>query len=66
MAALDASIARGDLETISQDLPQLLRRPATPLTEVIRAACNAALTAPPDNRQNPDAARSATAIAAVD
>jgi NAD(P)H dehydrogenase (quinone) len=37
VAALDASIARGDLETNSQDLPQLLGHPATPLAEVIRA-----------------------------
>jgi NAD(P)H dehydrogenase (quinone) len=42
VAALDASIARGDLETSSQDLPELLERPAAPLTEVIRAAYNAA------------------------
>jgi NAD(P)H dehydrogenase (quinone) len=51
VAALDASIARGDLETSSQDLPELLGRPATPLTEVIRAAYDAVLTAPRDNRQ---------------
>ncbi len=38
VAALDASIARGDLETNSQDLAQLLGRPATPLIEVVRAA----------------------------
>jgi NAD(P)H dehydrogenase (quinone) len=38
VAALDASIARGDLETNRQDLAQLLGRPATPLTEVVRAA----------------------------
>ena len=30
------SIAHGDLETSSQDLPQLLGRPATPLTEDMR------------------------------
>ena len=43
MAALDASIARGDLETSGQDLAHLLGRPATPLTEVISAAHNAVL-----------------------
>jgi len=37
VAALDASIAHGDLETASQDLPRLLGRPATTLTEVVRA-----------------------------
>jgi len=51
VADLDASIARGDLETSSQDLPELLGRPATPLTEVIRAAYDAVLTAPRDNHQ---------------
>ncbi|MGI8447446.1 MAG: SDR family oxidoreductase [Streptosporangiaceae bacterium] len=38
VATLDASVARGDLETSSQDLAQLLGRPATPLAEVVRAA----------------------------
>ncbi len=38
VAAIDASIARGDLETDSQDLAHLLGRPATPLTDVVRAA----------------------------
>ena len=38
VAALDASIAHGDLETSSQDLARLLGRPATPLTDVVRAA----------------------------
>ncbi len=38
MAALDASIARGDLETNRQDLARLLGRPATPLTDVVLAA----------------------------
>jgi NAD(P)H dehydrogenase (quinone) len=38
VASLDASIAHGDLETDSQDLAQLLGRPATPLAEVLRAA----------------------------
>ncbi len=38
VAALDASIAHGDLETNSEDLARLLGRPATTLTEVIRAA----------------------------
>ncbi len=36
VAALDSSIAHGDLETDSQDLAQLLGRPATPLSEVVR------------------------------
>jgi NAD(P)H dehydrogenase (quinone) len=35
VAALDASISRGDLETNSQDLEQLLGRPATSLADVI-------------------------------
>ena len=38
VAALDTSIARGDLETTSADLAHLLGRPATPLTEVVRSA----------------------------
>ncbi len=38
MAALDASIARGDLETSSQDLARLPGRPVTLLSEVVRAA----------------------------
>jgi NAD(P)H dehydrogenase (quinone) len=38
VAALDASIAHGDLETSRQDLARLLGRPATPLTDVVRAA----------------------------
>jgi hypothetical protein len=42
VAALDASIARGDLETSSQDLVRLLGHPATPLAEVVAAAHNAA------------------------
>jgi NAD(P)H dehydrogenase (quinone) len=37
VAALDASIAHGDLETDSQDLARLLGRPATPLADVVRA-----------------------------
>ena len=40
VAALDASIARGDLETKSQDLEQLLGRPATSLADVIGEAHN--------------------------
>lgn len=40
VAALDASIARGDLETSSQELAHLLGRPATPLAEVVRAGYN--------------------------
>jgi len=38
VAALDASIGHGDLETRSQDLTQLLGRPATPLVDAVRAA----------------------------
>ena len=38
VAAIDASIARGELETNRQDLAQLLGRPPTPLTELGRAA----------------------------
>ena len=38
LAAVDASIAHGDLETDSQDLARLLGRPATPLTDAVRAA----------------------------
>ncbi len=38
VAALDASIAHGDLETDSQDLAHLFGRPATPLADVVRAA----------------------------
>jgi len=41
VAALDASIARDDLETSSQDLARLLGHPATPLAEVAAAAHNA-------------------------
>jgi NAD(P)H dehydrogenase (quinone) len=38
VAVLDASVARGDLETNSQELAQLLGQPATLLTEVAGAA----------------------------
>jgi NAD(P)H dehydrogenase (quinone) len=38
VAALDASIAHGDLETNSTDLAQLLGRPARLLIDVVRAA----------------------------
>jgi NAD(P)H dehydrogenase (quinone) len=38
VAALDTSIARGDLETSRQDLATLLGRPVTPLAEVLSAA----------------------------
>ncbi|MEU4365308.1 SDR family oxidoreductase [Promicromonospora sp. NPDC023987] len=37
VAAIDASIAAGDLETGSDDLARLLGRPATPLADVVRA-----------------------------
>ena len=40
VTALDASIARGDLETKGQDLEQLLGRPATSLADVIGEAHN--------------------------
>jgi NAD(P)H dehydrogenase (quinone) len=45
VAALDAAVARGDLETTSGDLPQLLKRPATALSEVVAAAYDAVLNA---------------------
>lgn len=38
VAALDASLARGDLETDRQDLIRLLGRPTMPLAEIVRAA----------------------------
>jgi len=38
VAALDESIARGELETDSDDLARLLGRPATPLADVVRTA----------------------------
>lgn len=38
VAALDASIARGDLETDSQDLAQLLGRPPTAVADVVAAS----------------------------
>jgi NAD(P)H dehydrogenase (quinone) len=38
VAALDASIACGELQTDSQDLAQLLGRPARLLTETVGAA----------------------------
>jgi NAD(P)H dehydrogenase (quinone) len=38
VAALDESIARGELATDSEDLARLLGRPVTPLREAIRAA----------------------------
>ncbi len=38
VAALDASIAHGDLETDSGDLARLLGRPATPVADVLQAA----------------------------
>lgn len=37
VAALDASVGRGDLETDCQDLAQLLGRAATPLAQVVGA-----------------------------
>jgi NAD(P)H dehydrogenase (quinone) len=50
VAALDVSIARGDLETSSQDLAQLLGRPATPLTDVVGTAYGTVLDAARDSR----------------
>lgn len=49
VAALEASIANGDLQTDSQDLTLLLGRPPTPLTDVVRAAqaAVASVSAPP-------------------
>jgi NAD(P)H dehydrogenase (quinone) len=38
VAALDASIANGDLDTTSRDLEQLLGHPVTPLADAVRAA----------------------------
>jgi hypothetical protein len=38
VAAVDASITRGELETTSVDLANLLGRAATGLTEAVRAA----------------------------
>jgi NAD(P)H dehydrogenase (quinone) len=38
VAAIDASIAHGDLETTRRDLTELLGRPATTLAEVVRSA----------------------------
>jgi NAD(P)H dehydrogenase (quinone) len=38
VAALDASIANGDLETNSHDLERLIGHPVTPLVDVVRAA----------------------------
>lgn len=38
VAALDASIAAGDLQTRSDDLARLLGRPATPLADAVRDA----------------------------
>jgi hypothetical protein len=38
VAAVDASIARGELETSSADLTNLLGRAATGAAEVVRAA----------------------------
>jgi NAD(P)H dehydrogenase (quinone) len=41
LAGMDASIARGDLETDRDDLARLLGRPATSLVEAVRAAYTA-------------------------
>lgn len=38
VAALDESIARGELETQSSDLSRLLGRPAASLAEIVAAA----------------------------
>lgn len=50
VAALDASIAHGDLETDSHDLARLLGRPATPLADVVRAAAGGDLGVDPTRR----------------
>jgi hypothetical protein len=47
-----AFIARGDLETGSQDLAHLLGRPATPLTDVAGAAHDAVPNAAGDSREH--------------
>jgi len=52
VAALDASIARGDLETSSQDLAQLLGRPATLLADVVGAGHDAVPSAARDSREH--------------
>jgi len=52
VAALDASIARGDLETSSQDLAHLLGRPVTPLTDVVGAVYAAVPDAARDSREH--------------
>lgn len=38
IAAIDTSIAAGDLETDRDDLARLLRRPVTTLADAVRAA----------------------------
>jgi NAD(P)H dehydrogenase (quinone) len=58
VVALDVSIARGDLETSSQDLARMLGRSATPLTEVARAAYD--LFRVSTKRQSPDSSARAT------
>jgi hypothetical protein len=65
VAALDASIARGDLETSSQDLAHLLGRPVTPLTDVVGAAYAAVPDAARGSREQRNVARTTTAHPAV-
>ncbi len=55
VAALDASIAHGDLKANRQDRAPLLGRPATPLTDVVLAATR-------DRPQPANEARGATAV----
>jgi NAD(P)H dehydrogenase (quinone) len=64
VAALDASIAAGDLETNSHDLAQLLGRPARLLTEVVGAAYDVLISAR-QSSQHSHAVRSATATPAA-
>jgi NAD(P)H dehydrogenase (quinone) len=57
VAALDASIAHGDLESDSHDLTRLLGRPPTPLIDVVRAAGGGSedlTNSPPRQPRSPD------------
>lgn len=53
VAALDASIAHGDLETSSTDLPYLHGRAATGPTEIVRAAHERLKIAPMPSSPHP-------------
>jgi NAD(P)H dehydrogenase (quinone) len=50
VAALDAVIAVGDLETDSDDLVRLIGRPVTPVAEVVTAAASRFAAVPASNR----------------